>query len=181
MCFWLIFGGCDFVCSILVFTGVREVDAKLKFWAANAIWMPSWCHLFECWKKLDNDWPMGIHENPWGLDHFWVPKTSQTAHPMPRLLEGDLWPVSAYPTSNVNILHMIMILFVDMSYIYIYTFVYFWGDDSPYYITIIIHGSSSGRCETLKSLATLQFLKRLLFLQNLGRNWHGWGSKLRRS
>ena len=42
-----------------------------------------------------------------------------------------LWPVSADPTSNVNIWQMIMILFVDMSYIYIYTFVYFWGDDSP--------------------------------------------------
>ena len=58
MCFWLIFGGCDFVCSILVFTGVREVDAKLKFWAANAIWMPSFWVLEKIgqWLAYGNPW-----------------------------------------------------------------------------------------------------------------------------
>ena len=91
-------------------------------------------------------------------------------------------PVASLGRPNIKCEHMtddhdIVCRYVLYIYIHICIFLGGWFP----LLTIIIHGSSSGRCETLKSLATLQFLKRLLFLQNLGRNWHGWGSKLRRS
>ena len=89
------------------------------------ILMPSFWVLEQIGKWLAYGNPWSIRTRP-QLVPFLGPKNIPfPAHPMPRLLEGDLWPVSAYPTSNVNIWQKkIMILFVDMSYIYIYLYIF---------------------------------------------------------